>query len=70
LRLSNIYIISKIGPRPFNATALFAKNRFVMYAESSQVIDAAGVMVFEGDDGSVEVNLNERFVCVVAGRTK
>ncbi|MBG0793242.1 hypothetical protein IYY11_07580 [Methylocystis sp. H62] len=64
------YVISKIGPRPFNAAALLAKNRFVMYAEGSQVIRLAGVMIFEGDNGSVEVNLNDRFVCVVGGQAK
>jgi hypothetical protein len=64
------YVISKIGPRPFNAAALLAKNKFVMYAEDSQVIRLAGVMIFEGDYGSVEVNLNDRFVCVVGGQAK
>lgn len=64
------YVISKIGSRPFNAAALLAKNRFVMFAGDSQVVRLAGVMVFDGDFGSVEVALNERFVCVVGGRTQ
>ncbi|WP_281024516.1 hypothetical protein [Methylocystis rosea] len=41
-----------------------------MSAEGSQVIRLAGVMIFEGDYGSVEVNLNDGFVCVVGGQAK
>lgn len=32
--------------------------------------DAAPRMIFEGDYGSVEVNLNDGFVCVVGGQAK